>query len=148
MNNNLRVMFMMSIIFSCSSSLTAMDLSIEGLRAAYVTEKMIHRKSCPFCQHALLCSDESEIDAKFWRQRTELILSAGDQVSDQEKLDNAFGEKYFPQRKEIIKKMINEGAHPNNIVYLWKTTPMSDAVFHKDKEFISFLCQHGASLEQ
>lgn len=76
-----------------------------------------------------------------------LALHSGDLMSDQGKLDNLWGDKFFPQLKEIIKKMISEGHHPDSIVYqVDKKTPLKEALHFKDIEFFTFLFGQGASL--
>lgn len=136
---------MMWAFFGCSQSLVAMHESIKTqikiLKAAHQEKILQHRKNC-FIQ---ICHDEFLMGKELEDQCIKLVLNAGDLVSDQEKLNYANENKYYPQRKEIIKKMVIEGANPNNIIYRWKTTtPMGDAISHKDEDFIGFLHQHGA----
>lgn len=139
-----KTMLILSMFFFSSISLMAMHESIKiqkkALKTAYRAKILEHRKDC-FIQ---ICHDEFLMKKDFEHQVVELVLGAGDLVSDQEKLNHACENKYYPQRKEIIKKMIGEGKDPNSIAYKWSRTPMSDAVSNKDEEFINFLRQYGA----
>ncbi len=148
MRNNLYVVLGLWIIFIGNESLIAMHESIkvkiENLRIAHVAEIRQHEKGCSDCLVDQACG-RSEIAQKFTKQVGELVLNAGDLVTDQEKLNHAYGKLLYPQRKEVIKKMISEGQHPNNIVYqLNEETPLKKAVKFEDEEFIRFLREHGA----
>lgn len=150
MRNNLYIMLGMLAIFVCNVPLTAMHESvrtkIESLRVAHVAEREQHKKSCFSCRSEMgLWCGMVAIDEKFTRQVSKLVLNAGDLVSNQEKLNYGWGDQFYPQRKEIIKKMIGQGEHPNNIVYQVNETPLKEATLFKDQEFIQFLRQHGAN---
>ncbi len=139
----------MLILFGVHAFSIAMDESIrseiERLRVASVATRSQHKKACDNCMVGTFCRDDREQRRCFMRQKSQVILNAGDLVSDQEKLNNLYADEYFPQRKGIIKKMINEGQHPDNIIYqVDKQTPMKEAVLYKDEEFIEFLRQRGA----
>jgi hypothetical protein len=149
MRNNLYIVLGMLVIFACNVSLIAMHESvrtkIESLRLASVAEAGEHRRGCLACRIPWGCYDEVAIGRQFLNQVNELVLNAGDLVSDKEKLNHIYGDNFFHERKEIIKKMIREGEHPNNIAYQVKRTPFKEATLFKDKEFIQFLRQHGVN---
>lgn len=116
-----------------------------------------HKELCHTCQqsyrealsHRLgaiwleCCEDSCTIDTSFRNQIAQLALSADD-LTHVEKLGNLTADRYFEQRKAIIKNMIQEGINPKDIVYFYDMTPMKDASLRRDQEFIDFLKQHGA----
>jgi hypothetical protein len=149
MNNKPYIMLAMVIISGCTPSLFAMHQSvkaqIESLRAASVAARALHQRWCVECISDGTCAQEWQMGPRLTKQVNELILNSGNLVTEKEKLNHIWGDDYFLQRKEIIKKMISAGEHPNNIIYQSSETPLGEAITRKDKEFIQFLEQHGAS---
>lgn len=114
-----------------------------------------HQKGCPTCLQlseleqvtgSLMrsdCTTHRDIIRNFHSQVAEKASKASD-LTDLEKLNYLFPDEYFEQRKEIIKVMIEQGAHPNNITWGYEETPMSQAILFKDDEFQDFLRKHDA----
>ena len=114
-----------------------------------------HNKKCPICDSArgirgsfidMHCFEREERDQNLRNVQNSIILNAGNLVSDQEKLDKLYGDDVYFARKNIIKKMIQDGINPTNIRYQYNKTPLKEAILFKDNEFEQFLIQHGALL--
>lgn len=154
MKNKQHIIFIiMLIIIHYNSPLNASTNTkdkIEKIQTARAAEKQEHEKSCWTCQHNRkaisheFCSDLWDIGGKFNTQISELALQAED-LTDLEKLNLMYIDSFFHKRKEIITKMIQEGVHPDTIVYQYKATPMSEAILFRDDDFKQFLMKHGAT---
>jgi len=148
------LVFLVLCSVSSYSFLNGMDESvkqkIEKLRQDYAVLKNEHNKQCYICAinargHVIVgCLIDDDYCTNLRQAITKTILDAGNLVSDQEKLNNIWGQGMYSTRKNIIKNMIQEGINPNNIKYQIDETPLKEAVLFKDVEFAQFLIQHGA----
>ena len=147
------VFLVLYFVFSYSF-LNGMDESvkqkIEKLRQDYAVLKNEHNKQCYICAinargHVIVgCLIDDDYCTNLRQAITKTILDAGNLVSDQEKLNNIWGQGMYSTRKNIIKNMIQEGINPNNIKYHIDETPLREATIFNDIEFGEFLIQHGA----
>lgn len=72
------------------------------------------------------------------------VDNADDSMSDNEKLENLIGDRYFEKRKKIIQSMIKyKNIHPDYIIYQ-NTYPLYEAMVHDDTDFIAYLLRNGA----
>lgn len=139
MKRRIHLIFITMVMVHHSLFLNAMDQTItaelEKKSLVYRTSVLAHIETCSQCKEVI----------NFHAGIAELVLNAGDLVNDQEKLNHIDGDAFYPQRKVIIKKMIQQGTHPDKIVYCaYKNTPMKEALAYKDREFMSHLIERGA----
>ena len=154
MKNKLYIIFMALLAmqsYLVNASMHTKD-KIDVIEADRVKTVQRHEKVCWICQEnakmrfgsEIFCFDLSDINYKFYGQVDELVLRADD-LTHLEKLNYLYADVYFGQRKEIIKDIIKQGTHPEEIVYQVRYTPMKEAILFKDETFKQFLIEHGAT---
>jgi len=76
-----------------------------------------------------------------------IVLTAGNEMCDLEKLEYLIGDSYYKNRKEIICNIINnikaKNFDPCTICYQ-DTNPLEESIFHKDIAFTKYLLRAGA----
>lgn len=105
---------------------------------------LAHCEWCEYCKYNMLCQEERNLWAGLRYQKAHIMMKAGNQVDDQEKLNHIMGDDFYQARKDIITEMIQKGINPNHIKYQGNETPYYEAVLYEDVKFTRFLIQHGA----
>ena len=152
MKNKLYIIFMI-IVTLHSYSLVNASMStkdrIAQIEVACAQEIAVHIKSCWSCQskNRRLRGGWCRVDIQEKFDQLVAIQAMGaHDLTHLEKLNHLSADAYFEPRKEIIKNMIKQGAHPDAIVYhVDNTTPMKESILHKDDIFKNFLIEHGAT---
>ena len=85
-----------------------------------------------------------ELNLYRFNRLANVVLTPGEKVSDQDKLDHLIGDRFYGERKKIIEDMIDRGIDPNNIVYQHYDNPLYESVLFKDVSFTEYLLQKGA----
>lgn len=157
MKNTIYIIFMALITIQFYSLLHAsMNTKdkIDEVKVACIAANQNHKKLCFMCQRndraeSLYsfregCFDLLIINEQFIDQIGKLALDAHD-LNNLEKLNYLCGDTNYPYRKKIITEMVQQGFHPDTIVYRHNDTPMKEATLFEDDEFKSFLIQYGAT---
>jgi hypothetical protein len=77
-----------------------------------------------------------------------IVLDAGDLVTNQVKLHYLVSDRYYADRKEIVKVMIEREKVKPNVIDTNGNTPLYESVAFEDIEFTKYLLLAGARMDK
>jgi len=96
----------------------------------------------------LFSSERMEQYAVHNTRLADIVHKAGDLMTNQEKLRYLNGDRYYEDRKKIVKLMIARDKVNPNVIDANGNTPLCDSVLHEDIEFTKYLLLAGARMDK